>query len=568
MNAPLADKSVMQNRLFAELSAMFGREVPLYDKSLLVNRACNQGACALLAEIHRGFSISDQQLDRTSGERHGAIRIGRPDEYGWVARFFAAFGMEPHNFYDMANVGAKSQPIVATAFRSVLRPEHRVFCSLLLTDSFDPDTKARVDALLATRAVFSDRAKALVERSEQQGGLDPGDADALIAEGVGRIFKWTGKARDYPLYTHLCDAGFKIAADIACFETHHLNHLTPNTFCLDLYTASMKLVLGGFDERTFHANAERALTRLATDTDRDAMRLLFKHLSSDEIESFAPVPLTPGAVGQVVDTLLTRLTRPDLDLGAFRHAGFKESTEGPSADTPILLRQDAYKALTEPVVFTNPDGTTTNAEHTARFGEIEQRGYATTPKGRALYDDCLARAEAAKAEDPALAARDYAGYQARYAASFAPFPKRLRMLLDAGLVHARCEPTPAGLAARGSIDTTDPGELARLGLIRREGLRYEDFLPVSAAGIFASNLNQYGTRTAAANKPVFTKAMLEAVMGRPIVESALVYAALEAESVLNTYARLGLLEQMPEAESTRLEQAAACEHLATPTPAG
>ena len=49
--------------------------------------------------------------------------------------------------------------------------------------------------------------------------------------------------------------------------------------------------------------------------------------------------------------------------------------------------------------------------HTARFGEIEERFYATTPAGRALYDECLAAAEAARAADPSLARRDFAAYE-------------------------------------------------------------------------------------------------------------------------------------------------------------
>ena len=103
--------------------------------------------------------------------------------------------MEPHNFYDMTAVGAKSQPIIATAFRSVHRPEHRVFSSLLMTDYFDPATRARIEELLAPRQVFGARAKELIEKAERQGGLDAADADALIAEGTQRIFKWTGRAR-------------------------------------------------------------------------------------------------------------------------------------------------------------------------------------------------------------------------------------------------------------------------------------------------------------------------------------------------------------------------------------
>ncbi len=276
----------MQHRLFAELSRMFGSEVPLYDKSLLVNKQCNTAVCALLGRMYEGFSLSEEQLDKTSGERHGAIRIGKPDEYRWICRFFARFAMEPHNYYNMADVGAKSQPIIATAYRSVLNPEHRVFTSLLMTDYFDPATRARIESLLGPRQVFSARAKQLIEKGEQQGGLSWADADALIGEGTQRIFKWTGKARDHALYKELCDGGFKIAADIACFESHHLNHLTPNTFCMDLYTAAMKLCLGEMPEAVFRERAARALTHLQRQADHHWMRLHFKHLSAAQIAAF------------------------------------------------------------------------------------------------------------------------------------------------------------------------------------------------------------------------------------------------------------------------------------------
>ena len=45
----MADKVEMQHRLFAEISAMFGSEVPLYDKALVVNRVCNDAICSVLA---------------------------------------------------------------------------------------------------------------------------------------------------------------------------------------------------------------------------------------------------------------------------------------------------------------------------------------------------------------------------------------------------------------------------------------------------------------------------------------------------------------------------------------
>jgi len=552
-----ADKIRMQHRLFAELSAMFGREVPLYDKSLLVNKVCNQTVVDLLGRLYRGFTLTDEQLDKTSGERHGAIRIGTAEEYRWVTGFFAAFAMEPHNFYDMTSLGGKSQPIVATAFRSVVNPEHRVFTSLLMLDYFAPDVRSRVEALLAQRQVFSDRAKELITKNEEQGGLTEAEAEELIREGTTRIFKWTGEARDYKLYKELSDAGFKIAADIACFNSHHLNHLTPNTFCMDLYTGAMKFCLGEWDVESFRRRATAALTFLREFATPDYMKLHFRHLSHDDIAAFERGEVTDAEIAALADKLTARLQESDLDLSKLNHSGFKDFTEGPAVDTPILLRQDSYKALTEPVVFHEPDGSKVNAVHTARFGEIEQRFYATTQAGRELYDKCLAKAEAAREKDPGLVKRDYEAYQKSYAEAFAEIPKTLRELVEKKLVFARFSATEKGKAAAGTIGTTDIHELVRQGYARYEGLRYEDFLPFSAAGIFASNLGQYGTKSNAAEKPAYTKEMLEKIMGRPIIDPNVVYRAMEAESLLETYAALSLTDKLPAAERAELEQSVA-----------
>ena len=556
MNHAISDKFELQNRLFSELSRMFGKEVPLYDRALAVNGATNRAVCDLLGRLHRGFSIGPAQLERTSGERHGAIRIGRPDEYRWVARFFGVFGMEPHNFYDMTAIGSKSQPIIATAFRSVLRPEHRVFTSLLMTDYFDDATRARIEALLAKREVFSARAKELIERAEREGGLSAEDGDALVREGVDRIFRWTGQARDHRLYKELSDAGFKIAADIACFRSHHLNHLTPNTLLMDLYVAAMKHCMGELDEAGFRRRATRSLERMAKAADRDWLRLHFKHLSHAEIDSYQPGEATPADVGRLVDGLVATFRGELFQLKTLKHAGYKDFTEGPSEDTPVLLRQDAYKALTEPVTFIEADGSTIESTHTARFGEIEERFYACTPAGRALYDRCLAEADAAREQDPSLPKRDWDAYERAYAAPFAAFPKTLPELVERGLVFAQFAPTPAGLAAAraGRVTTTDLVELSRQGLVTCEGLRYEDFLPVSAAGIFASNLNQYGTASTARVRPTYSKAVLEAIMGKPIVEATEVSAGIDAASRIETWTALGVIDRVPAEELARLER--------------
>lgn len=540
---------------------MFGQEVPLYDKSLLVNSTCNRAVCDLLGLLHQGFSITDAELERTSGERHGAIRIGKPIEYRWICRFFACFAMEPHNFYDMTSVGAKSQPIVATAFRAVHRPEHRVFTSLLLTDCFDPETKARVEGLLQPREVFSASARSLVERCERDGGLTWEDAEALIREGTERIFRWTGQARDHALYTHLCHAGFKIAADIACFDSHHLNHLTPNTLCMDLYTAAMKFCLGELPEAELRRRASRALGRLTAQADGDWMRLHFKHLSSERVMALRPGGPRGEEVASLIerltDGLVARLLQSDLRLAELKHSGSKDYTEGPPADTPGLLRQDAYKALSEPVVFRESDGSTRAAVHTARFGEIEQRFYAMTSAGRELYDRCLASADAERDRDPGIVHRDFAAYERMYAAHFIAFPKTLRELLRRGLVHGRWAATSIGRAAgeAGRLSTTDRFELLDLGYLDVEGLRYEDFLPVSAAGIFASNLNQYGTKSTATVKPTCTQGMLEEILGKPILDASAIDRGTEAASLLEAFAELGVLDRLPASERHALDRA-------------
>ncbi len=502
-----ADPVAMQHKLFGELSTMFAKEVPMYDRSLAVNQVCNTTVCALVARLHVGFAISPQQLNQTSGERHGAIRIGRPDEYRWITRYFAAFAMQPHNFYNMTTVGAKSKPVIATAFRSMVRPEHRMFTSLLVTDYFDTATRARLEALLSTREVISRGAKSLIEKNESQGGLNATDFHALVREGVDRIFKWTGNARDQVLYSDLCGAGFKIAADIACFDSHCLNHLTPNTFCMDLYTASMKFCMGEIQEPVFRKRANTTLTRLCHAADHDWLLLHFRHLDPESMALYTRSTVATDDVARLVDGLVQAFHAPQFALDTLEHAGFKEFTEGPSEDTPILLRQDAYKALTESVQFHNPNGGVIHATHTARFGEIEERGYATTPVGRELYDRCLQQADAARDSDPSLAKRDFAAFEALYAKPFAAFPKTLSELLQQGLVYGHYSATAKGIAARGAIHTSDIHQLVRLGFAQVQGLRYEDFLPVSAAGIFASNLNQMGAQSTAAVKPVYTRAM-------------------------------------------------------------
>lgn len=124
----------------------------------------------------------------------------------------------------------------------------------------------------------------------------------------------------------------------------------------------------------------------------------------------------------------------------------------PRWDGPdVLLRQTSFRALAEPRLFRDTEGAVTEGSLRVRFGEVEARGVALTPRGRDRYDAAIA------------------GHQpwGTY------FPATHAELAAAGLAYYR------------GGDPTKP-------------LVYEDFLPISAAGIFRSNLD---TDTVAVDAP-------------------------------------------------------------------
>ena len=541
------DKREMQGALFAELSEMFSREVPLYTHSLSVNRLSNRVVSDLLGVRFSGFSVSDDEIEYASGERHGAIRIGRPDEYRWVARFFACFDMHPHNFYDMTSIGAKSQPVIATAFRSTFNPDHRVFSSLLMTDAFDLETRNEIEELLSKRSIVSERAKELIERSESQGGLGADDARELILEATSRIFKWQGTASNPDLYHRLCAQGYKIAADIACFHSHHLNHLTPNTLCMDLYTACMRFVLDEIDESVFTRSANEAIAMMLKWMDVDSLRLHFKHLDESRFGFETMNAVDDDVIVTSVSSLKQGIESVREQVRHLEHNGFKDRTEGPPAGKLILLRQDAYRALREPIEFTDDESDVQVIHHTARFGEIEQRYYATTPAGRALYDACL---DAYESTSDAVCEGYAPVNSSLQMKAFDGIPGALRELAAKGLVYVRYIP----ISSEGgrAIQDVSPENLMELGLIRVEGLRYEDFLPASAAGIFASNLDQYGINARMHNDSRALQEYLEETLGRAVIDSDRVYAAIQAGSLLDCYEQLGLMDMVEVDELAKL----------------
>ena len=119
----------------------------------------------------------------------------------------------------------------------------------------------------------------------------------------------------------------------------------------------------------------------------------------------------------------------------------KAVIEGPPRRAcPILLRQTSFKALEEAVAFPDAAGRLVLGRHTARFGEIEQRGVALTPKGRALYDRLLAEARAIA--QPAADGSNAAEYMAALETAFAAFPDDWHSIRREGLGYFTYAPAP------------------------------------------------------------------------------------------------------------------------------
>ncbi|CAD0354673.1 2-oxoadipate dioxygenase/decarboxylase HglS [Xanthomonas hortorum] len=227
---------------------------------------------------------------------------------------------------------------------------------------------------------------------------------------------------------------------------------------------------------------------------------------------------------------INHLTPRTLDIDAaqaqMQRAGIdaKAVIEGPpQRRIPILLRQTSFKALEEPVRFVGDSGLAEHGTHTARFGEIEQRGLALTPKGRALYDALLAQAR-----DSDGAGSTGADYATRLQTAFVAFPDDEALLRQESLGYFRYAFTEAGRADPAQVAAMPAETAIALGLVSADPIIYEDFLPVSAAGIFQSNLGGAEQRAYAAHS---SKRSFEQALGAQVHDEFALYAQLERESL-------------------------------------
>jgi uncharacterized glyoxalase superfamily metalloenzyme YdcJ len=257
----------------------------------------------------------------------------------------------------------------------------------------------------------------------------------------------------------------------------------------------------------------------------------------DELERVSSVA---SDIGGVASTHINHLTPRVLDIDdlyrSMQRRGIEmiDKIQGPPRwDGPdVLLRQTSFRALAEPRRFREPDGTVAEGSLRVRFGEVEARGIALTPAGRDRYDAITRlvdeRAAGDDAEDQAEVAR----------AVWAERMPRTEAELDrAGLgwftYHLVADPPPGAppRTLRGLLDA---------GWAEARPVVYEDFLPRSAAGIFASNLSADGSMGAERGAAKRDAVWLADAIGRDVLAPEDAYGRESRESVATIEHALGI----------------------------
>jgi len=407
------------------------------------------------------------------------------------------------------------------------------------------------DAVLTANPALAEQLDRTDERArldqERHGAIRVGTAEELAT--LGRLFALMGM---YPVgYYDLSVAGVPVHS--TAFRPRTAQALARNPF--RVFTSLLRLELIENVALREQSAAILAQRRIFTDAalalieqaereggldEADARRFVIEALETfrwhgDATVSLATYHALHDAHRLIADVVsfrgphINHLTPRTLDIDAAqagmlaRGIDAKAVIEGPPPRRcPILLRQTSFKALEETVQFRSGDAGDAGT-HTARFGEIEQRGLALTPKGRALYDQLLAQAR-----DSGGAGSTGQDYPKRLAAAFSAFPDDHDTLRREGLGYYRYTLTDAGRATPAAVGDLPAEALIAAGLASADPIVYEDFLPVSAAGIFQSNLggDEQRAYAAHANRDAFEQAL-----GMKVEDEFAIYERLQAESL-------------------------------------
>ncbi|MBC9822187.1 VOC family protein [Terrabacter sp. MAHUQ-38] len=253
-------------------------------------------------------------------------------------------------------------------------------------------------------------------------------------------------------------------------------------------------------------------------------------------------------IGGVTTTHINHLTPRVLDIDDLyasmqaRGVEMIDEIQGPPRwDGPdVLLRQTSFRALSEPRRFRHPDGSVTEGALRVRFGEVEARGVALTPAGRDRFDAVTAEADRRVAANPELSRADIAPEVWAQG-----FPATERELCTQGLgffAFTVDDAVAGGTAAPEQVAALGRGTVAGLvatDVLRPEPIVYEDFLPRSAAGIFASNLTDRGAVDAEHGGAERDLSWMEDVLGQEVNVPEDIYAQESAASLSAAEAVLG-----------------------------
>lgn len=159
-----------------------------------------------------------------------------------------------------------------------------------------------------------------------------------------------------------------------------------------------------------------------------------------------------------------------------------------------------------------------------------------TAKGRKLYDRLLQSAQD-QLHVP-VNENNAAQYSAILSEKFSQFPDDYSTMRADKLAFFRYFPTKKGLVtATISMLGMTLDELIDNGFIQYEPLVYEDFLPVSAAGIFQSNL---GDKEQSRFTGYSSKADFQRDLGIAVIDELQLYEATQQRSVAGCAAALKL----------------------------
>ncbi|KAK4246191.1 hypothetical protein C7999DRAFT_42337 [Corynascus novoguineensis] len=230
------DTDYLRSRFVRALSDMYRSEAPLYGQLVDIVQSVDSSILA-----GRGQSLGDLPVCHQL-ERHSVIRVGTEHEMRMVSRLFGIMGMYPVGYFDLKMVGF---PIHGTAFRPTrekpLRNNpFRVFTTVLRPDpSPRPQCEKTATDVLSGRTLFSPRLCELLEDAEQEKStLTAANADELITESL-KVFKWHSRST-VSLETYLSlKHEHPIVADIVCFPSAHINHLTLRMLDIDAVQATM-----------------------------------------------------------------------------------------------------------------------------------------------------------------------------------------------------------------------------------------------------------------------------------------------------------------------------------------